>query len=103
MWEAIEDKTRAARIAAIVAIVGFVNVPIIKFSVDWWNSLHQPASVMRADGPTIDPAMLTPLLLMAFAYMAIYGALVLQSIRNELAARRIARLERQDAGELFQK
>jgi len=92
IWEAIEDKTRAARIAAIV------NVPIIKFSVEWWNSLHQPASVIRTDGPTIDPAMLTPLLIMAFAYMAIYGALVLQSMRNELAARRIARLQLKDGG-----
>ena len=97
IWEAIEDKTRAARIAAIVAIVGFVNVPIIKFSVDWWNSLHQPASIIRSAGPSIHGSMLTPLLLMAIAYMAIYGALVLQSMRNELAARRIARLEQQDA------
>ena len=97
IWEAIEDKTRAARIAAIVAIVGFVNVPIIKFSVDWWNSLHQPASVIRADGPSIHPSMLTPLLLMAFAYMTLFGALVLQSMRDELVARRVVRLERRSS------
>ncbi len=96
IWETVEDKTRAARIAAIVAIVGFVNVPVIKFSVDWWNSLHQPASVIRADGPTIHASMLTPLLLMAGVYMAIFTAALLQSMRNELMARRIARLERRD-------
>ncbi|MEL7489629.1 MAG: heme ABC transporter permease [Pseudomonadota bacterium] len=98
IWEAIEDKTRAARIAAIVAIVGFVNVPIIKFSVDWWNSLHQPASIIRADGPAIHSSMLTPLLLMAGAYMALYAALLLVSMRNELMARRINRLQRNNEG-----
>lgn len=94
VWQAVEDKARAARLAAIVAIVGFVNIPIIKFSVDWWNSLHQPASILRGDGPTIHSSMLTPLLLMIGAYMLGYAALLIQSMRNELAARRIARLER---------
>ncbi len=97
VWEAVEDKTRAARLAAIVALVGFVNVPIIKFSVDWWNSLHQPASVFRGDGPAIHGSMLTPLLLMGTAYMAAYGALVLASMRNALLARRVERLERSTA------
>ncbi|MEM8770671.1 MAG: heme ABC transporter permease [Pseudomonadota bacterium] len=96
LWRAVADKTRAARLAAILAIVGFVNVPIIKFSVDWWNSLHQPASVLRADGPTIHPAMLTPLFLMIGAYMCAYIAMLMASMRNELAARRIARLEAED-------
>ncbi len=94
LWEAIEDKARAAKIAALVAIVGFVNVPIIKFSVDWWNSLHQPASVFRPDGPTIDRSMLTPLLLMGLAYTLAYGALLLASMRNALLAKRLERLER---------
>ncbi|MEE2693117.1 MAG: heme ABC transporter permease [Pseudomonadota bacterium] len=94
VWEAVEDKIRAAKLAAIVAIVGFVNVPIIKFSVDWWNSLHQPASVFRADGPTIHASMLTPLLLMGVAYTFTYAALLLVSMRAELAARRLARLDR---------
>lgn len=96
LWRAIPDKARAARLAAILAIVGFVNIPIIKFSVEWWNSLHQPASVFRAGGPTIHPAMLTPLFLMIGAYMACYAAMLLQSMRNELAARRILRLEAVD-------
>lgn len=92
-WSAFEDKARAARIAAIICVVGFINVPIIKFSVDWWNSLHQPASVFRADGPSIHPSMLTPLLLMGLAYTFIFAALLFISMRAELAERRIARLE----------
>jgi len=92
VWTAIDEKTRAARIAAIVCLVGFVNVPIIKFSVDWWNSLHQPASVIRADGPTIDSSMLTPLLLMGAAYMCLYFWLLLINMSAELAERRAERL-----------
>ena len=91
IWSAIEDRNRAARIAALVCLVGFVNVPIIKFSVDWWNSLHQPASVIRADGPTIDGAMLTPLIVMAFGYMALFGFLLLQGIAAELDELRLER------------
>jgi heme exporter protein C len=93
LWSAIEDKARAARIAALTCIVGFINIPIIKFSVDWWNSLHQPASVIRAGGPAIHSAMLTPLLLMGVAYALIFVALLFVSMRAELAERRIARLE----------
>ncbi len=93
LWSAIEDKTRAAKIAGIACIVGFINVPIIKFSVDWWNSLHQTASVIRPDGPTIHPAMLTPLLLMGLAYTLLFAALLFASMRAEIAERRIARLE----------
>ncbi len=97
LWEAIDDKHRAARIAAIAVIVGFVNVPIIKFSVDWWTSLHQPASVIRAEGPTIDGAMLRPLLIMSAAYFALYLWLLLMNMRAELAERRLARVERDAA------
>ena len=61
LWQAIEEPGRAGRAAAILALVGAVNVPIIKFSVDWWNTLHQPASIVRLGGPTIDPSMLWPL------------------------------------------
>lgn len=93
LWGAIEDKTRAARISAIACLVGFVNIPIIKFSVDWWNSLHQPASVFRDGGPSIDPSMLTPLFLMALGYTFLFAALLLISMRAEIAERRIARLE----------
>ena len=65
LWNAIEDPTRAGRSVAVLTLVGSVNIPIIKFSVDWWNTLHQPASVLRMGGPTIDPSMLWPLLIMA--------------------------------------
>ena len=82
VWQAIEDPHRAAPIARIVAIVGFVNVPIVKFSVDWWNSLHQPASVFRMDGPTIDASLLWPLLVMALAYLALFVALHLVAMRS---------------------
>ena len=65
LWQAIDEPGRAGRAAAILALVGVVNIPIIKFSVDWWNTLHQPASIVRTGGPTIDPSMLWPLLVMA--------------------------------------
>ncbi|MEZ5922381.1 MAG: heme ABC transporter permease [Parvularculaceae bacterium] len=93
LWNAIEDKTRAAKIAAIACLVGFINVPIIKFSVDWWNSLHQPASVFKEGGPSIDGSMLTPLFLMGLAYTLLYVTLLFIAMRAELAERRIQRLE----------
>jgi heme exporter protein C len=94
VWEAIEDRIRAGRIAAIVAMVGLVNVPIIKFSVDWWNSLHQPASILRAQGPSIHESMLWPLFIMAAAYGLAFFAMLLASMRAEIAARRLERLQR---------
>jgi heme exporter protein C len=60
LHRAMDDPARAARPAAVLTLVGFINIPIIKFSVDWWNTLHQPASVIRMDGPTIHPSMLYP-------------------------------------------
>ena len=97
-WQAMDDKARAARLAAMVAIVGFVNIPIIKFSVDWWYSLHQPASVITSDGSKIHPDMLSALLIMGLAYMLVYAALLLAAMRNELTARRITRLEQGGPG-----
>lgn len=96
IWQAIEEPTRAARIAAIVALVGFVNIPIIKFSVDWWNSLHQPASVLRADGPAIHSSILTPLLIMGLAYTTLFLTLHLISMRTEIKKRRILNMERRE-------
>ena len=93
VWQAIDDPHRAAAIARIVALVGFVNVPIVKFSVDWWNSLHQPASVFRMGGPTIAASMLVPLLIMGLAYMALFLALHVTAMRAEIAARRIRALK----------
>ena len=87
--DAFDDPTRGARASAVLALVGFINVPIIKFSVDWWNTLHQPASVIRAGGPAIHASMLTPLLLMALAFKAYYVWVVLIRIRTEIAAGKV--------------
>lgn len=85
---AIEDETRAARAAAVLALVGLVNLPIVKFSVDWWNTLHQPASLLRAGGPSIAPALLLPMLVMCLAYTALFGSLWLVRTRAEVWRRR---------------
>ncbi len=87
--DAFDDEQRGARAASILALVGFVNVPIIKFSVDWWNTLHQPASVLRMGGPSIHPSMLWPLLVMALAFKAYYVVVLILRVRAELAARRL--------------
>ncbi len=92
VWQAIEDPHRAALIARIVAIAGFINVPIVKFSVDWWNSLHQGASVFRMGGPTIDARMLWPLLIMALAYTLLFVGLLLVAMRSEIAQRKLRQL-----------
>ena len=89
LWRAVEDPSRAARAAAVLTLVGAINIPIIKFSVDWWNTLHQPASVFRAGGAAIDPSMLRPLLLMAAAYLCLYLCLLLVRMRAEIAAQRL--------------
>jgi heme exporter protein C len=86
---AFDDPVRGARAAAILALVGFVNVPIIKFSVDWWNTLHQPASIMRLGGPSIDPSMLLPLLIMALAFTSFFVVLLLVRVKAELLAAKL--------------
>jgi heme exporter protein C len=96
---AFDSPARGARAAAILALVGFVNVPIIKFSVDWWNTLHQPTSVFKMDGPAIHPSMLAPLLVMALAYTAFYLWVLLLRVRGEIAASKIRAIRmRQAAG-----
>ena len=99
IWQAIEEPTRAAMIARIVALVGFINIPIVKFSVDWWNSLHQPASVFRAGGPSIATSMLWPLLVMGLAYSCLFLALHLMSMRSEITARKLRNLQIARSGE----
>ena len=84
---------RAARAAAVLTLVGAINLPIIKFSVDWWNTLHQPASVLRLGGPTIHPAILVPLILMAVAFMLLFLTLHLAAMRNEIMWRRLRTLQ----------
>ena len=88
----LDDETKAARAAAILALVGAINIPIVHYSVEWWNTLHQGASVFRADGPTLAPVFLWPLLIMALAYMAAFGSLWLVGIRAEVWRRRAQRV-----------
>jgi heme exporter protein C len=78
----------------VLALVGFVNVPIIKFSVDWWNTLHQPSIVLRMTGPSIHPDMLWPLLLMGLGFTFYYLSLLLVRMKSELVAARIRALHR---------
>ena len=94
---AIDDPARSSKVSAVLVLVGFVNIPIIKFSVDWWNTLHQSASVMRLDGPAIDPEFLRPLLIMAIAFTLLFFTLHLMAMRNEIWRRRIASQRRMAA------
>ena len=87
--DAFDDTTRGQRAASILALVGAVNLPIIKFSVEWWHTLHQPASVVRLDGPTIHSSMLWPLLLMIVGFTAFYLAILVVRTRSEIAAAKI--------------
>ncbi len=89
LWNAIEDETRAARACAILALVGAVNLPIIKFSVDWWNTLHQGESILSGK---LAPVYLWPLLIMAAGYMALFAALWLLRIQTEILNRRARNL-----------
>jgi heme exporter protein C len=92
LWRAVDDPARAARAAAILTIVGAINLPIIKFSVDFWNTLHQPASVLRLGGPTIHPTILVPLITMAVAFTLLFVTLLLAAMRNEILRRRAGTL-----------
>ena len=89
LLNAFDDASRGNRAAAILAIVGFINVPIIKFSVDWWNTLHQPESVFRLGGPTIDPSILWPLLIMGLGFTFFFVSLLLLRVRSEFLAARL--------------
>src|SRR6201996_6724561 len=92
LLNAFDDAARGARAGAILALAGFVNVPIIKFSVDWWNTLHQPASVSKMGMPSIDPRMLLPLMLMALGYTAFYVTVLLVRVKGEILAAKIRAL-----------
>jgi heme exporter protein C len=84
----MEDEALAAKLTAVLSLVGIAILPVIKFSVNW-NSLHQPASVMRLDGPTIHPSLLWPLLVMAAGMTVLFAALHLKAMRNEILRRRV--------------
>jgi heme exporter protein C len=92
LWRTVEDPSRAARAAAILTLVGAIDLPIIKFSVDWWNTLHQGASVFRVGGSTIDTSILVPLFIMAAAFTLLFFTLHLAAMRNEILRRRVRTL-----------
>jgi heme exporter protein C len=91
LWRTVEDPSRAARAAAILTLVGAIDLPIIKFSVEWWNTLHQGDSI-GLTGSTISPAMLIPLLIMAVGFTALFATLHLAAMRNEILRRRVRTL-----------
>ena len=92
LWRTVDDPATAGRASAILTLVGAVNLPIIKFSVDWWNTLHQPASVFRVGGPAIHPSILVPLLSMAIAFTLLFLTLHVAAMRNEVLRRRVRSL-----------
>jgi heme exporter protein C len=91
----MDSRQKAARAGAILAMVGAINVPLIKFSVDLFTSLHQPASVITADGPKMAAVYLTPLLVSGLGHSLLFGGLVMTRMRTEIRERRIARLTAQ--------
>ncbi|AQR60332.1 heme transporter HemC [Brevundimonas sp. LM2] len=93
---AIDDEARAARAAAILGLVGLINLPIVKFSVDWWNTLHQPASLLRAGGQSLG-VYLAPFLTMMAAYAVLFLAVWLTAIRTEIVRRRVQTIRARQA------
>ena len=92
LWQAISNKDLASKISAALAMIGFINIPIIKFSVDWWNTLHQPASISKFSSPSIDESMLIPLFIMAFASLCFLITMFSVRLRIEFIESRISRL-----------
>ena len=91
LWNIIPERKRAARLASIFAMVGFINIPIIKFSVDWWNTLHQPASISSPGAPGMPPEILWPLFVMMAAYSLLFGWLSLRGIEADIIRSRTKR------------
>jgi heme exporter protein C len=91
--DAFDDNAKGAKAAAILALVGFVNVPIIKFSVDWWNTLHQPASVIKMGGPSIHVSMLIPLVIMAVGFTTFYVAVLILRMRAAIVGAKLRTLQ----------
>ena len=92
LYNAYDDRARAGKTSAILALVGFINVPIVKFSVDWWNTLHQPASIVRVGGPKIDPSMMTPLIIMFLAFISFFITVLILRVKVEILSLKQERL-----------
>jgi len=84
---AIDDENRADRASALLAIIGVINIPIIKYSVEWWNTLHQPATISKLGKPAMDPSMLIPLLIMWLGFTFFFFAVLMIRTRGEILAR----------------
>ena len=97
LWRAFDDQLRAARIVAVVTLVGALDIPVIKFSVDWWNTLHQPESILTPTGPHMPASILTPLFIMLLAFTLLFAFLQLVAMRTEILRRRADNLSRQAA------
>jgi heme exporter protein C len=95
---AIDDEAKAARAASILALIGLVNLPIIHFSVNWWNTLHQGSSMLKPGGSGLAPVYQAPLFVMLFAYVALFGALWLVRVRAEVWRKRARALALAAAG-----
>lgn len=93
--QSLDNQERSKKVLAALVMIGVVNLPIIKFSVEWWNTLHQPASIIRMDGPTVDGSMLTPLLVMIAAFMVFYVLVLGMRMRALLVQQKIRRLRSQ--------
>ena len=93
-WQTIANKDLAAKISAALGIIGFINIPIIKFSVDWWNTLHQPATISKLSAPSIHISMLTPLMLMTFAYILFLVTVFLMRYKIETLDQKILRVSK---------
>ncbi len=89
LWQALENRETASKAAAILAIIGVINLPIIKFSVDWWNTLHQPSSVVKLSGSTIHSSMLWPLLIMAAGFLMFFFVVLILKVQREIIASKV--------------
>ena len=83
-----ENRIVREKVVAIFVLVGSINLPIVKFSVDWWNTLHQPATISKLSKPNIDPSMMTPLIIMTFAFMLVGIAIAILRIKTEIISRK---------------
>lgn len=97
LYNAFDDREHAEKMSAILSLVGVINIPIVKFSVDWWNTLHQPASLFRKGGSAIDASMLHPLLLMWGAYVGYFLLVLILSVKSQMMARKIERVRLRNA------
>ena len=83
-----ENRIVREKVVAIFVLVGSINLPIVKFSVDWWNTLHQPATISKLSKPNIDPSMMTPLIIMTFAFIMVGLAIAILRIKTEIISRK---------------